>query len=53
MSYVWLVKNDIFLSLLVLALFVYICVSLVEYIKAKKTNSKITATNYLFGILKG
>ena len=35
-SYIWLIKNDMFLSLLILALFVIMCNYLVEFILIKQ-----------------
>ena len=52
-SYVWFAKNDIILSLILIGLFIYICINLVNYIVVKQTKAPIRPINYIVGLLKG
>ena len=52
-SYMWFVGNDIFLSLLIIGLFIYTCKILVDYIVAKQSKTPIYPMNYITRFLKG
>ena len=46
-SYMWLIRNDLFLSLVILGLFIYICQYLLTAILIKKNGVLFSPRTYL------